>query len=86
MTMSEQNGEPNTCGRLYRDLASVEEKDSPNTSSITSRTSSNFPEILHYVLSDMEKDGLQHVASWQPHGRSFVVHDQKLFVEKILPL
>jgi hypothetical protein len=84
MTMNEQNGEPNTCGSLYRDLATVEEKDFLDTSSTTS--SRNFPEILHYVLNDMEKDGLQHVAAWQPHGRCFVVHDQKLFVEKILPL
>jgi hypothetical protein len=52
----------------------------------SSMKDSNFPERLHYVLSDMEKDGLQHVASWQPHGRCFVVHDQQLFVEKILPL
>jgi hypothetical protein len=81
--MNLQNSEPNTCARLYRDLATVEEKNLLDTSF---RTASNFPEILHYVLSDMEKDGLQHVASWQPHGRCFVVHDQKIFVEKILPL
>jgi hypothetical protein len=73
----------NQQNRLYRDLATVEEKDLQDNSSITD---SNFPERLHYVLSDMKKDGLQHVASWQPHGRCFVVHDQKLFVEKILPL
>jgi hypothetical protein len=84
MTMNEQNGEPKICGRLYRDLATVEEKDFLDTSSVIS--SRNFPEILHYVLSDMEKDGLQNVAAWQPHGRCFIVHDQKLFVEKILPL
>jgi hypothetical protein len=71
-------------GGHYRDfVATVEERDLQATSSMKK---SNFPEKLHYVLSDMEKDGLQHVASWQPHGRCFVVHDKQLFVEKVLPL
>lgn len=45
----------------------------------------NFPERLHYVLSDMEKDGLDNIASWQSHGRCFVVHDVKRFEKEILP-
>jgi hypothetical protein len=81
--MSEQNGEPDTSGRLYRDFATIEEKNLEDTSS---KKGSNFPERLHYMLSDMEKDGLQHVASWQPHGRCFLVHDPNLFAEKVLPL
>jgi hypothetical protein len=76
-------GEPNNSGSLYRDCATIEEKDLQATSS---NKDSSFPERLHYVLSEMEKDGLQDVASWQSHGRSFVVHDQKLFTEKVLPL
>ena len=47
---------------------------------------SNFPVKLHYMLSDMEADGLDHIVSWQPHGRSFTVNNPKEFVEKILPL
>jgi hypothetical protein len=76
-------GEPNASDRLYQDLATVEEKDLLDTSSMKN---SSFPDVLHYVLCEMEKDGLQHVASWQPHGRCFVVHDKQLFVEKVLPL
>jgi hypothetical protein len=75
-------GETGISGRLYRDYATVEEKDLQATSS---NKDSSFPERLHYVLSEMEKDGLQHVASWQSHGRCFLVHDQKLFTETILP-
>jgi hypothetical protein len=52
----------------------------------SSRKDSNFPDKLHDMLGEMEKDGLQHVASWQPNGRCFVVHDEKLFVENVLPL
>jgi hypothetical protein len=82
--MNQKNDDPNTSDSLYRDFATVEEKDLQATSS--SKKDSHFPEKLHYVLTDMEKDGLQHVASWQSHGRCFLVHDQKLFAEKVLPL
>lgn len=44
----------------------------------------SFPMKLHYMLNDIEEDSLSHIVSWMPHGRCFVVHNQKLFVEKIL--
>jgi hypothetical protein len=44
----------------------------------------NFPSQLHHVLGEIAADGLEHIASWQPHGRSFKVHDQKAFVKNIL--
>jgi hypothetical protein len=50
------------------------------------RTEQNFPVKLHYMLSELESDGLDDIVSWQPHGRCFVVHKQKEFVDKILPL
>ena len=28
-----------------------------------------FPVKLHYVLTELKEDGLDHVVSWQPHGR-----------------
>jgi hypothetical protein len=74
---------PLTSGKVYQDYAYVTEQDMNAPSS--SKKDPTFPEKLHYVLSDMEKDGLQHIASWQPHGRCFIVHDRKLFTEKILP-
>jgi len=39
-----------------------------------------FPLKLHAMLEAVEKENLEHVVSWQPHGRCFVVHDQKEFV------
>ena len=44
-----------------------------------------FPEKLHYMLSQMEKNGTSHIVNWQPHGRCFVVHKPKEFVEDIMP-
>jgi HSF-type DNA-binding len=52
----------------------------------SNRSDQNFPVKLHYMLSELEADGLDDIVSWQPHGRCFVVHKQKEFVEKILPL
>lgn len=44
-----------------------------------------FPLKLHALLDEIEADGLAHVISWQPHGRCFVVHNPKLFVEQVMP-
>lgn len=46
----------------------------------------NFPVKLHYVLSDLSADGLDHIVSWQPHGRCFIVHKPEQFTEEILSL
>jgi hypothetical protein len=45
-----------------------------------------FPVKLHYMLSELERDGLGHIVSWQIHGRSFIVHDLDKFVAYVLPL
>jgi len=39
-----------------------------------------FPLKLHAMLEAVEQEGLEHVVSWQPHGRCFVVRDPKAFV------
>jgi hypothetical protein len=46
----------------------------------------NFPVKLHYMLNELEKDGMDDIVSWQPHGRCFHVHKQQQFVEQVLPL
>jgi HSF-type DNA-binding len=45
----------------------------------------NFPAKLHVCLTELERHGLDHVASFQPHGRCFLVHKQEDFVRKVLP-
>ena len=44
-----------------------------------------FPEKLHGMLDRIEQDGFAHVISWQPHGRAFIVHKHKEFVDIIMP-
>lgn len=57
-----------------------------NCSSYARYHQHTFPVKLHYMLSEMDADGLTHVVSWQPHGRCFMVHDPNEFVRTILPL
>lgn len=44
-----------------------------------------FPVKLHGMLDMIEADGLANVVSWQPHGRCFVVHKPKEFVNHVMP-
>mmetsp|Transcript_6770 Transcript_6770/g.8233 ORF Transcript_6770/g.8233 Transcript_6770/m.8233 type:complete len:414 (-) Transcript_6770:144-1385(-) len=44
-----------------------------------------FPVKLHEMLVKIESDGYASVVSWQPHGRCFVVHKPKEFVDDIMP-
>ena len=44
-----------------------------------------FPIKLHAVLDQVEADGLAHVISWQAHGRCFLIHDPKEFVDHVMP-
>ena len=44
-----------------------------------------FPTKLMETLDKIEADGYSHIISWQPHGRCFVIHKQRLFAERILP-
>ena len=43
-----------------------------------------FPVKLYNMLRGVEADGLNHVVEWCPHGRAFIVHAAKDFVEEIL--
>jgi hypothetical protein len=44
-----------------------------------------FPEKLHFMLSRIDYEGASDIVSWQPHGRCFIVHKPKEFVEQIMP-
>lgn len=47
--------------------------------------STPFPEKLHEMLTALDAEGDTSIVSWQPHGRCFVVHDPKHFVEDVMP-
>jgi hypothetical protein len=44
-----------------------------------------FPVKLHEVLDQVEADGFAHIISWQSHGRCFMIHKPKEFVDYIMP-
>lgn len=44
-----------------------------------------FPEKLHRMLLEIEKEGNGHVISFFPHGRAFGIHDSDAFESKIMP-
>jgi hypothetical protein len=45
----------------------------------------NFPTKLHECLTELEQQGLGHIAGFQPHGRSFLVHKPQEFMQQVLP-
>jgi hypothetical protein len=44
-----------------------------------------FPVKLYNMLEGIQEEGLEHIVSWQPHGRCFMVHETAKFVADILP-
>lgn len=44
-----------------------------------------FPARLFNMLESAAMEGLDEIVSWQPHGRSFLVHDKASFVKVMLP-
>jgi hypothetical protein len=44
-----------------------------------------FPEKLHEMLAVAESEGFEDVISWQVHGRAFLIHDKKKFVQFVMP-
>lgn len=53
---------------------------------ILQRKANRFPDRLYKMLEHIDLEGhhLAHIISWQHHGRSFVVHNVKLFEEQVL--
>jgi HSF-type DNA-binding len=48
------------------------------------RQGATFPEQLHHVLGEMAKEGMDNIASWQPHGRCFKIHNPQAFIQTVL--
>ena len=57
----------------------------PAMGKVRGGVSSAFPTILHQLLEHALDEGFQDIVSWQPHGRSFHVHNPDLFVQSIMP-
>jgi len=59
---------------------------SPASEKKSKKKTATFPMILHYMLSELEKESAQPMMSWQPNGRCFKVHRPKQVEKTILPL
>jgi hypothetical protein len=70
----------------YNDYANEAEKALEASGDDLNHGEDNFPVKLHYMIKELENDGMADIVSWQPHGRCFLVHKQLQFVERILPL
>ena len=44
-----------------------------------------FPWKLHDMLNSCAEEGLDHIVSWQPHGRAFRVNNRELFASVVMP-
>ena len=44
-----------------------------------------FPERLYNMLKQAENEGFEEIVSWSPHGRCFIVHQPKQFVDEVMP-
>jgi hypothetical protein len=72
---------------LYIDASSLAD---PNSQDLARRRTRGgvtepFPEKLHRMLEEVEKDGDEDIVSFFSHGRAFGVHDAERFVSKIMP-
>jgi len=82
-----------TCTPPYRDFSSLRTCDVPQIVPSSLRASRrrkgpkelSFPTKLYDLLSDCRSEGLEHIISWQEHGRSFIIADSKLFSARIMP-
>ena len=71
-------------GHVREEDATQEGTDEPHVK--TSRgQDKKFPAMLHYILSELENEGKSDIMGWMPHGRSFIVRDQKRMESEILP-
>jgi HSF-type DNA-binding len=44
-----------------------------------------FPVKLYAMLEGVQKEGLEHIVNWAPHGRCFIVHNPSEFVQDVMP-
>ena len=44
-----------------------------------------FPSRLYQMLKAAEEEGYEEIVSWQSHGRCFILHEPKQFVEDVMP-
>ena len=69
---------------IYRDL-SIYPDPAPDNRRNRGGVTVPFPEKLHQMLDDVEKNGMTDIVSFFPHGRAFAIHKPVQFVSDIMP-
>jgi hypothetical protein len=71
----------------YIDVADVKGPDPEDSTLRRTRggVSEPFPEKLHRMLEEIDKQGISEVVSFYSHGRAFGVHDMDRFVSEVMP-
>ena len=44
-----------------------------------------FPFLLYWILEEATEKGYDHIISWMPHGRGFVIIDRKEMARVVMP-
>ena len=72
--------------RKYQDFLNVPENAIPRPyhENMRGRGQEQFPIKLFKILHDSDAGGYSSIISWQSHGRTFKIHNSKLFEEKIM--
>ena len=65
-------------------IALIDDDGYPRRAGHRGGVSTPFPEKLHELLETASEQGLDEIIGWQPHGRCFVVHKPKEFVEAVM--
>mmetsp|Transcript_106394 Transcript_106394/g.307905 ORF Transcript_106394/g.307905 Transcript_106394/m.307905 type:complete len:331 (-) Transcript_106394:124-1116(-) len=75
----------NDASMQSNDWSESQQEDDYDKSIAKGGVTTPFPWKLHDMLDAMDREGDHSVVQWQPHGRAFMVHDPKKFVQAIMP-
>lgn len=68
----------------YRDASNLHDP-IPDTRRNRGGVTEPFPEKLHHMLEQTEREGLADIVSFYSHGRAFAIHKPRRFAEDIMP-
>jgi len=75
--------------KSYRDYAHLSDEEALETFSTKSsrnRVVDSFPVKLHSIIERSDEDGYSSIIEWLWHGRAFKIHNQSIFLAKVMPM
>lgn len=74
-----------TMTSCHESLSSLDDPKDRGRSIAKGGVTTPFPWKLHIMLDAMDETGDKSIVCWQPHGRAFMVHKPKDFVQEVMP-